>query len=49
VAIVIEAYAKTMQVTFAQSIVTASVGLILLLVIRLPKLSNAPVEISIGE
>jgi hypothetical protein len=38
-----------MQVTFAQGIVTAFVGLVLLLVIRLPKLSNAPVEIAIGE
>jgi hypothetical protein len=38
-----------MQVTFAQGIVTATVGFFLLLLIRLPRLSNKPVDIAVGE
>jgi hypothetical protein len=38
-----------MKVTFAQGIVTATIGLILLLVIKLPRLSNKPVDIAIAE
>lgn len=46
--VIIEAYTKTIQLTFAQGIVTAFVGLILLLIIWLPKLGNAPVKVAIS-
>jgi hypothetical protein len=46
---VIDAYASTMQITFAQGIITALIGFLLIAFIKLPKLSNKPAEIAMGE
>jgi hypothetical protein len=39
---VIDAYAAAMKVTFAQSIATAAIALLLVLFIRLPRLNKQP-------
>jgi hypothetical protein len=39
---VIDAYAAAMKVTFAQSIATAAITLLLVLFIRLPRLNKQP-------
>ena len=46
---VIDSYASTMQLTFAQGIITAAIGLLLIIFIKLPRLSNQPIEIPMGE
>lgn len=38
-----------MQLTFGQGIATAVLALILVLFIKLPRLSNQPLEVALGE
>jgi hypothetical protein len=47
--LVIDAYAATMKLTFAQGIVTAAFAFILIVFLKLPKLSNKPLEVALAE